>query len=269
MAVSKNVLQREERTGLAPEALRPGALLDLWDECAQAELPQRARAILRAAYRQLCVEDLDAMAIGQWNSALLRFRAAQFGTELRIFDRCPSCQGSVEFAVETSEILPAADPLPDERYFSSGDWSVRFRPLTGGDWLRSFQPGCGEPKEAGKRLLSRALLQVRHRSREATPEEMPDPAWEALAEALVEADTASEILFRLRCPSCREEWDSPLEPAEFVWREINAACRRLLRQIHALAWAYGWSEAEIVGLSQERRTNYLRMIEETGAVPNN
>jgi len=225
--------------------------------------------MLRASYPKICANDLDAMAIGEWNCALLRFRAAQFGTGLQIFDRCPHCEGSVEFAIEIDEILPGADPLPDERGFSTGDWNVRFRLLTGGDWIHSFERGGSETIEAGKRLLGRALLQVRHGMNDVMPEEMPDGAWEALADALVEADSASEILFHLRCPSCGEEWDSPLEPAEFLWREINAVCRRLLRQIHVLASAYGWNESEILGLSHERRANYLRLIEETRAVPNN
>lgn len=254
---------------MEPEALSVATLLDLWDQCAHAALPDRARTILRASYPEVRAEELDGMAIGKWNSALLHFRAAQFGTELQVFDRCPHCEGSVEFAIETAQILPGSDPHADERSFSTDGWNVRFRLLTGGDWVHSFQAGGSEATEAGKRLLRRALLQVRHGTNEVPPEEMPDAAWEALADALVEADSASEILFHLRCPNCGEEWDSPLEPAEFLWREINAACRRLLRQIHILASAYGWSESEILGLSHERRANYLRLIEESGAPPNN
>ena len=75
-------------------------------------------------------------------------------------------------------------------------------------------------------------------------------------------------LVHLQCPSCGERWESPLEPADFVWREINAACRRLLRQIHVLASAYGWSESEILRLSHERRAGYLHLIEEAGTMPN-
>ena len=253
---------------MQPDALTPSALLELWDKCVPAVLPQRARTILRASYPEVRAEELDAMAIGAWNRALLRFRAAQFGTELQVFDRCPHCQGDVEFAIETSALLPGSDSPPAEGRFSSGDWTVRFRLLTGGDWLQSFNSEGTEAIEAGKRLLGRAILQVHRGTDDAAPGEMPDAAWEALAQALAQADSASEIVFHLRCPSCGERWESPLEPADFVWREVNAACRRLLRQIHVVASAYGWSESEILELSHERRASYFHLIEETGVLPN-
>jgi hypothetical protein len=270
MAVVEGEPQGAERTAsIQPEALYPGALLELWDMCVSAALPQRARAILRASYPEVRAEELDAMAIGAWNSALLRFRAAQFGTELQVYDRCPHCQGTVEFAIETNNILKKAAPGLHEGKLISGDWNVRFRVLTGDDWLQSFHPGDSEPVAAAKRLLGRAILQVRRGPNDAAAEEMPEVAWEALAEALVQADSASEIVFTLRCPSCGERWDSPLEPAEFVWREINAVCRRLLRHVHVLASVYGWSESEILGLSHERRSSYLHLIEEAGGPPSN
>ncbi len=264
MAVTEGA---DRSASIQRDALNSGALLDLWDKCAPAALPQRARAILRASYPEVGAEELDAMPIGAWNRALLGFRAAQFGTELQIFDRCPHCQGSVEFAIDTGDILAKGDPFPGEGGFSAGDWSGRFRLLTGGDWLQCFNPEGAETIEAAKRLLGCAILQVRLGGNDAAAEEMPEAAWEALAEALAQADSASEIMFHLRCPSCGEQWDSPLEPAEFVWREIHAACRRLLRQIHVLASAYGWNQSEILSLSPERRASYVHLIEEAGSPP--
>lgn len=230
-------------------------------------MPDRARAILRAAYPSCDETEWETKTIGEWNSALLRFRAAQFGPILQIFDRCPSCHASIEFEVALDRILPAENSPPAERALSTGDWTIHFRPLTGADWGRAFGQGEDAPEAAAKRLLGAALLRVREGATDAAPESLPDRAWEELADALVEADTASEILFKVRCPSCEDEWDAPLEPAEFLWREINAAARRLLRQIHALATAYGWSEAAILNLSKERRATYLRLVEETNATP--
>jgi hypothetical protein len=250
-----------------PTILSQNRLLRLWEKCAGARLPDRARAILRAAYPHRGAAEWEARTIGEWNSALLRFRSAQFGPVLQIFDRCPSCNGSIEFEAAIDRILPAEDPPAAEHALSTGDWTIRYRPLTGADWSRAFRREEDAPEEAAKRLLGAALLCVREGATEAAPERLPDQAWEELADALVEADTASEIIFKVRCPSCGEEWDAPLEPAEFLWREINATCRRLLRQIHALATAYGWSEAAILRMSRERRATYLQLVEETNATP--
>jgi len=37
--------------------------------------------------------------------------------------------------------------------------------------------------------------------------------------------------------------------------------RRLLVEVHALASAYGWSEQEILSLSDARRRLYLEMVQ--------
>jgi hypothetical protein len=55
-----------------------------------------------------------------------------------------------------------------------------------------------------------------------------------------------------------------LDPADYFYRELAASSRRLLLQIHALAGAYGWTEAEILALSPPRRATYVKLIEEQG-----
>ena len=52
----------------------------------------------------------------------------------------------------------------------------------------------------------------------------------------------------------------PLDVAAFFWTELNAWAVRLLREIHALASAYGWREADILALSPKRRDLYLELI---------
>ena len=46
----------------------------------------------------------------------------------------------------------------------------------------------------------------------------------------------------------------------FFWGEIQICARRLLREVHALASAYGWTESEILSLSTTRRHAYLEMV---------
>ena len=48
--------------------------------------------------------------------------------------------------------------------------------------------------------------------------------------------------------------------ASFVWEEVDAAARRLLGEVHALASAYGWSQEEILALGSQRRAAYMRLI---------
>jgi hypothetical protein len=46
----------------------------------------------------------------------------------------------------------------------------------------------------------------------------------------------------------------------YFWSEIQMGARRLLREIHVLASAYGWRESEILTLSAARRRAYLELV---------
>jgi hypothetical protein len=54
--------------------------------------------------------------------------------------------------------------------------------------------------------------------------------------------------------------EESLDPVTFFWSELQATARRILLQVHTLASAYGWSEREILGLSDTRRSLYLQMV---------
>jgi hypothetical protein len=42
--------------------------------------------------------------------------------------------------------------------------------------------------------------------------------------------------------------------------ELNAAATRLLHDVHTLASAYGWSEGDILAMSEARRARYVAMV---------
>jgi hypothetical protein len=48
--------------------------------------------------------------------------------------------------------------------------------------------------------------------------------------------------------------------ATFFWAEVSAHARRLIRDVHALARAYGWREVEILSMSGWRRERYLEQL---------
>ena len=52
----------------------------------------------------------------------------------------------------------------------------------------------------------------------------------------------------------------PFDIVSFFWREIEEFAIRTLREIHALARAYGWAEDQILALSPTRRRCYLEMV---------
>ena len=74
------------------------------------------------------------------------------------------------------------------------------------------------------------------------------------------ADPQADVQLNLSCPACNHHWQSVFDIVSFFWSEIHAWAQRTLREIHALASAYGWREADILALSPRRRQLYLEMI---------
>jgi hypothetical protein len=64
--------------------------------------------------------------------------------------------------------------------------------------------------------------------------------------------------------SARVTWaerpSAALDIPALVLAELEAEGQRLLGDIHVLARAYGWSEAEVVALPPARRRRYVEMV---------
>ena len=96
---------------------------------------------------------------------------------------------------------------------------------------------------------------------DATPlADMSVEEMEEVGEQMALADPLAELRLTLQCPACHEQRVETLDINGFVWAEIEARARRLLWEVHTLAYAYGWSEGEALSLSAARRARYLEMV---------
>jgi len=73
-------------------------------------------------------------------------------------------------------------------------------------------------------------------------------------------DPRARIELDLSCANCGHSWQTVFDIAGFLWAEINAWAPRTLRDVHTLARAYGWREADILGMSPRRRQSYLELV---------
>ena len=89
--------------------------------------------------------------------------------------------------------------------------------------------------------------------------ELPPAVTEELGRRLAAADPQAELRLQLRCPECGAERPAEVDPAAFVWRELDDRARSTLAEVASLAAAYGWSESEVLALSRERRRAYLEL----------
>jgi hypothetical protein len=77
---------------------------------------------------------------------------------------------------------------------------------------------------------------------------------------MAEADPQANVQLAITCPVCSKHWQAGFDIVSFFWNEIDAWAHRLLQEVHTLASAYGWREADILAMSPWRRQCYLAMI---------
>jgi hypothetical protein len=117
-----------------------------------------------------------------------------------------------------------------------------------------------EGGDAGRRLAERCVLEARADGETRAPSELPGEVVARLGQAMAEIDPRAEVLLGLRCACCGREWQAMLDIGAFLFAEVGGVSRRLLEEVHALALAYKWSEADILALPPQRRRSYLAMV---------
>lgn len=244
------------------QGLSGGAGLQAWEYGQGQSLVTRALVLLAAAYPDLAPVTLANLTIGQRDNYLLRLRQAMFGSALVCRVACPNCPEQLELNFDLKDVLePAA--LPDEPLSVSRDgYTVAFRLPTSLD-LAAIVPFHRELEleQAHATLLARCILEVRDADgEEKASQSLPPGVVEAITQEMSRADPQAEIRLALQCAACGHSWESLFDIVAFLWEELNGWAWRQLREVHQLATAYGWSEAEILALSPWRRQFYLEMI---------
>jgi hypothetical protein len=229
------------------------ALLDVWEQGQGLSPTQRALLLLQAAHPEYPAEVLSQMPIGRRDALLLALRAWTLGLRLDSVATCPACRAPLEFTCSVEDLWQEAETPPPETFtVEHAGQPFRFRPPDSRDVLAVARL---TPEAARQHLLHRCLV-------EAPPDTEPDaPLPEALAaqvaQAMAEADPMAEVQLALTCPACEHTWTPVFDIVAYFWQELSHLAVRLLTEVHHLASAYGWREADILALSAQRRRWYL------------
>lgn len=234
-------------------------ILRIWEAGVGQNPVGRALAILAAASPGTPREALAALPVGRRDARLLEVREQTFGPILDGASPCPCCAGRVEFTLEIAELRarvgPGAEPAEGELRLE--DWTLRYRLPTSGDLAAAA--GCGDPGAARRVLAGRCILEARRGGAPVEAGDVPPEAISRMAVAMAEQDPLAEVLLDFVCPACGHAGQTLFDIAGYLWEEIRAQALRLVREVHALARAYGWREADILALSAARRRAYLEM----------
>jgi hypothetical protein len=235
-------------------------LLRVWEVGEDQHPLDRALTLLAAACPELTWDELAALSVGQRDARLLTLRERTSGPSLNGFAECPRCAERLAFDVEVANLRAATSPDTQEevRELVTGGLTLRFR--LPNSWDLAAVLGSQNPAAARSLLVQRCVLEARRDGTPVVGSELPAEAIARLSERMAECDPQAEVLLDLRCPTCDHAWRALFDIVAFFWTELAAQAKRLLREVHTLARAYGWREADILSMSARRRRFYLEMI---------
>jgi hypothetical protein len=231
------------RTLDAPE------LLTLWERGAYRHPLDRSALLCAWARPDLPADTIADLPLGEVTASLLRFRAALFGDRISAHLHCEHCGERLELAISVEELLQTSVASTSDGVCVAG-LPLRL------PCLRDLAAVAGErdPARAAHQLLARCLLDA------TDPDALSNASLCEVERALEAADPDADLGFDVRCEACGGLGTAQLDAAELLWDEIVARARALLTDVHALARAYGWTEAEILALGAQRRASYLSLV---------
>lgn len=233
------------------------AIVDAWERLAVAS-PTRRAVELAALTSGVASDDVARWPIGRRDTALLDARAAMFGPSAPCYVQCPHCAAEHEFEIDLRAIRSEPEHLVAQTDVSCDSFAVTLRLPTSEDLLAIER--ADDVDDGLGALLVRCVVHASVAGDGVDPRRLPPVVVDAIARAIDSADPGADISFALTCHDCAQPWDAPFDIASYLWREIDIAARRCLQQVDALARAYGWTEATILGLSSMRRRAYLELV---------
>ena len=233
-------------------------LLYIWEQGQRQHPVAQALTMLAVACPELPPAHLVTLPIGQRDAYLLDLWAQTFGATVYGTGTCPQCAERLEVPVVLADIRLPSLPEVQPMELAMGDLTVRFR-LPNSEDLVAIA-AYTDVVTARDLLTQRCVVHASRAGGDLPYRELPAEAITSLAAHMLQCDPQAEILLNLQCPSCRHSWSLLFDIAALLWSAIGTQAQRLLRDVHTLACAYGWWEADILSLSPNRRQFYLDMV---------
>jgi hypothetical protein len=239
--------------------LSSSELLSVWEQGRDETPLQRALMLLAAFCTKETPDKLARLPIGRRDALLLSLREQIFGSKFSGLATCPKCGQRLEMGFRSEDILtmPEAEPAQDLS-IDTGDYVVRFRLPNSLDLMAISD--LNDLDAATEVLIGRCFLGASHKGEETSVDALPEMVLEAALKQMKESDPQADVQLTLSCPECEHKWQAAFDILSFLWKEIDAWALRTLHDVHILASAYGWSEAEILAMSNWRRQVYLELL---------
>jgi hypothetical protein len=227
-----------------------------------ARHPTASNAEAVSALLSACIEqesvDMPArlltrqMLVGDRDYLMVQLRALTLGTDVVAVYSCPACHQKMDVLLDLTEV--PAEPAPQIDLIHEIELSesrrVRFRLPNGADQEAVARLPLDHPADV---LIARCLVDD-----DGTPLDEDDK--QRISEAMERLSPKVEIELELTCPECAHVFATELDVASFFFAELAASHQTLLREVHHLAFYYGWSEEAILAMDRDRRRAYLSLL---------
>lgn len=234
-------------------------LLTAWERGLSQPGARRLLTLLAAAYPDVSDEQLSRLPIGQRDALALKLREALFGSQLTSLAACPVCNERLEFTLDIADIkVTPGSPAQETLTLQLECVDLEFRLPDSQDLM--LIETVSSVDEARKLLFERCLLSVAQEGQALPVNKLSETILDKIEAAMSDADPQANVQLDLCCPACQHNWLVPFDIASFLWSEINVWAQRVLNEVHLLAKAYAWREADILAMSPTRRRYYLERV---------
>lgn len=244
-------------------------LLEVWERGAGGTPVEKALVLLAAAYPEASGEALSQLTVAQRDAALFHLRRQTFGSSLKGLAGCPACGERLETSFDADDLRalgllpedeslqPGSPPAPLLSFRTAG-FQVHYRLPTSADLMRVTS--MADEEQARRALLEACLIPVTRQGREVPAGELPPRVVQAIVKRIEQSAGLADLTIPVVCPACGHEWQILFDIVSYFWSEIGAWAVRMLHEVHTLASAYGWREADILAMSAWRRQRYLELL---------
>jgi hypothetical protein len=219
-------------------------LIDAWD-AGLIQHPVDRVLTVAGCYTDLDRPRLAALSIGARDALLLQIRRMVSGDRLPGVCACEACGERNEFDLDAAA-LPAPRPPPDGIVsVAFGERTVRARLPNSYDL--AVVAGVSDEEEGARTIVRRCVLD---------DAAVDDDAMAALDRAMEEAEGIAALDIAFSCSACGTANSVPLDIGGFLWIELSERVERVIADVETLAARYGWREADILAMSDRRRSLY-------------
>lgn len=214
------------------------------------------------------VNAVRTLTVGDRDALLLHLQRLTYGDKIHSVLACPQigCGEKMNLDLTIGDILvppnlQAKDLYQIELNEKDIGYKVEFRLPTGADQEAAVKMRISDPDSVSLRLLRLCIQEMKKNGRKIKSEnELPVAVVEALSQRMAELDPQAEILIRMPCPVCQQEFVANFDIGDFLLKELIAHSQQVFREVHLLAWHYHWNERDILNMTRSRRQIYLKLL---------